>query len=130
LEPKLEPHLDTITAGGTNWATVCLNCGASLDGPFCAHCGQRALPPHPTTRELAGDAYQELVGWDGKVADTIRLLLRHPGELTRRMLDGQRSRYISPVRLYLTCSVLYFLAVAAVPLPDTARFEVSFGIGG
>ena len=130
----MDADLETTTAEGTNWATVCLNCGTPLRGAFCSQCGQRALPPHPTTRDLAGDAYSELVGWDGKVAETIRLLLRHPGELTRRLLNGQRSRYISPVRLYLTCSVLYFLLAAAAPLPDTADLEVgvgfSFGFGG
>jgi hypothetical protein len=74
--------LETTAADVTHhWSTTCLNCGRPLSGPFCSHCGQRAIPPHPTTRDLAGDAYSELVGWDGKVADTIRLLLRHPGEL-------------------------------------------------
>ena len=130
----MDAGFETTTADGPNWAAVCLNCGTPLRGVFCSHCGQRALPPHPTIRELAGDAYSELVGWDGKVADTIRLLLRHPGELTGRLLNGQRSRYISPVRLYLTCSVLYFLLAAAAPLPDTADLDVSvgfsFGVGG
>jgi hypothetical protein len=127
--PDVDADLETTTADGTNWATVCLNCDAPLRGAFCSRCGQRALPPHPTTKELAGDAYSELVGWDGKVAKTIRLLLRHPGELTRRLLNGQRSRYISPVRLYLICSLLYFLVVAAAPLPDVGTFDVSVGVG-
>jgi hypothetical protein len=67
------------------------------------------------------------------VADTIRLLLRHPGELTRRLLNGQRSRFISPVRLYLICSLLYFLLASTAPLPDMADADVdvgvSFGVG-
>ena len=125
----MDADLETPVADINSWSTTCLNCGAPLSGAFCSHCGQRALPPHPTTRELAGDAYNELVGWDGKVADTMRLLLRHPGELTRRLLDGQRQRFISPVRLYLTCSVLYFLVVAAAPPPDVEAFDISFGIG-
>ena len=127
----MDADLETTAADGTNWATVCLNCGTPLRGAFCSHCGQRALPPHPTTRDLAGDAYSELVGWDGKVAETIRMLLRYPGELTRRLLNGQRSRYISPVRLYLICSLLYFLVASAAPLPDVTDVDVgvSFGFG-
>ena len=108
---------------------TCLNCGAELAGRFCAHCGQRNVPPRPTLRELIGDAYGELVGWDGKLVRTIVLLLRSPGALARAILDGHRASYISPVRLYLACSLLYFLVSAAVPDPNVARtFDVGVGV--
>jgi hypothetical protein len=35
-----------------------------------------------------GEAYGELVGWDGKFATTARTLLTKPGALTREFLDG------------------------------------------
>ena len=98
-----------------DWSTACLNCGATLGGAFCADCGQRAAPPHPTLRQLGGEAFSELSGWDGKVAETMRALLRAPGKLTVEFLEGRRARYISPLRLYLTCSVIYFLIAAATP---------------
>jgi hypothetical protein len=98
-----------------SWRVKCLNCGAALAGPFCAECGQRALPPHPSVRELVSDAVAEFSGWDGKFAETIRLLLRKPGELTRQWLEGRRAAFISPLRLYLTASVVYFLLAAAAP---------------
>jgi len=108
---------------------ACLNCGAALAGPFCSHCGQRVIPPHPTTKELVGDAYDELVGWDGKFARTMRLLLTRPGELTRAAIEGQRNRYVRPVKLYLSCSVLFFLVQAGVPVPVVdADFEIGFGV--
>jgi hypothetical protein len=86
-----------------------------MTGPFCSQCGQRAIPPHPTVSELAGDAFGELSGWDGKLVETFRLLLTRPGALTKRFLDGQRVRYVSPVRLYLGCSIAYFLVASAAP---------------
>jgi hypothetical protein len=111
------------------WASTCLNCDSPLAGPFCGHCGQRALPPHPTAHELAGDAFSELAGWDGKVAATLRTLFLRPGELTRVLLEGKRARYISPVRLYLTCSLVYFLVAAIVPTPADMQFDVEVGFG-
>lgn len=112
------------------WATTCQNCGAALDGKFCPACGQRAIPPRPTMRELAGDAWDELSGWDGKLARTLRLLLRRPGELTVATLEGRRARYVSPVRLYLMCSLLYFLVAAGVPVQQLdVSFDVGVGIG-
>ena len=108
--------------------TTCLNCGAALRGRFCATCGQRDVPAHPTLRELAGDTWNELIGWDGKLARTVRTLFRHPGELTRALLEGQRVRYVSPVRLYLACSLVYFVVAAAAPLPEL-EFEAGFSVG-
>jgi len=92
----------------------CNNCGAALNGAFCAACGQRSVPINPTVSELAGDAWNELSGYDGRFAATFRGLLR-PGQLTADYLQGRRARYLSPVRLYLICSVVYFLFAAAAP---------------
>src|SRR6185436_2981290 len=108
----------------------CLNCGAGVTGRFCAHCGQRDVPPRPTLAELVGDAYGELVGWDGKLARTLLLLVRSPGALARAILEGERAKFISPVRLYFACSLAYFLVSAAVPDPNVARsFDVGISLG-
>ncbi len=113
------------------WDTNCLNCGAALGGPFCSQCGQRAVPPDPSVRELVGEAFAELSGWDGKFAETIRSLIRRPGELTRQFIAGRRLSQISPVRLYLTMSLVYFVAAAAAPtLQPRSGVEVpGFSIG-
>jgi hypothetical protein len=125
-------RIDSAREG--SWASACQNCGAPLTGRFCSSCGQRAIPPRPTVRELAGDAWNELVGWDGKFLRTLRMLVRHPGELTRAAIEGRRARYISPVRLYLVCSIVYFLVAAAAPLPDeevavTVGFDAGLDVG-
>lgn len=93
----------------------CLNCDAELSGPFCAQCGQRDVPPYPSVRELAIDAVSEFSGWDGRLLATTRALLLRPGSLTLEFLEGRRARYISPLRLYLSASVIYFLLSAAAP---------------
>ena len=115
LPDRLQSTLGTASDLAASWRVKCLNCGAPLAGHFCAECGQRAMPPHPTVRQLVGDALAEFSGWDGKFAATIRMLLAKPGELTRQWLEGRRVHYISPLRLYLTASVLYFLVAAAAP---------------
>ena len=95
--------------------SACLNCGSPLVGQFCADCGQRDIPPYPSVRELAVDAFWELSGWDGRFATTVRALVRRPGMLTREFLEGRRARYISPLRLYLMASLVYFVLAAAAP---------------
>ena len=115
IEKEAPVTARTAPPAASSWDTACLNCGSSLTGPFCAECGQRAIPPHPTLRELAGEAFVEFSGWDGKLAETIRALIRKPGKLTIEFLEGRRARYISPLRLYLTASVVYFVLAAASP---------------
>src|SRR5262245_45701822 len=111
--------------GSERTGEECLNCGEPLSGPFCSKCGQRAIPAYPTLRELAGDAWQELSGYDGRVVRTFRSLMRRPGALTVEVLEGHRARYVSPVRVYLVASVIYFLVSAASPNvikpPDPVR---------
>jgi hypothetical protein len=92
----------------------CLNCGAELSGAFCSACGQRAVPANPSVSEIAGDAWEELSGYDGRIAATFRALL-HPGRLTTNYIEGRRARFLPPVRLYLLVSFFYFVISAAAP---------------
>jgi hypothetical protein len=108
----------------------CLNCSAPLQGAFCAECGQRVVPPHPTIRELAGDAWHELTGYDGRIMATLRGLAR-PGFLTQEYLGGRRAHYLPPVRVYLIVSVIYFVIAASVPDDMAIREDGSItGPGG
>jgi len=94
---------------------TCLNCGAALDGPFCSHCGQKAVHPKPTLHELLDDALEEFLHFDGKIIQTLRTLVTRPGQLTVDVIAGRRARYIAPLRLYLTISVVFFVVAALSP---------------
>ena len=116
-----------LPTADNRWQVQCLNCEAPLHGPCCSCCGQRAIPPHPTLRQLAGDAVDEFSGWDGRFAETLRALFRKPGELTRQWLEGRRAHFISPWRLYLTTSLVYFAVTAAAPNIRPTRDGVDLG---
>jgi hypothetical protein len=75
-------------------------------------------------RHFTHDAVHEFLHLDGKIFQTLKLLISKPGELTLEYFRGRRARYISPVRLYLTCSLLYFAISAVAPAPN-ARWEVT-----
>ena len=93
----------------------CLNCGAALQGRYCSECGQRYSPHHLGFHDLVHDAVHEFLHLDGKIFRTMKLLVMKPGALTREFLEGRRARYISPIRLYLTWSVIFFALIAIVP---------------
>lgn len=93
----------------------CLNCGSQLSGRWCATCGQRAVALRPSLHELLHEAFHELSHFDGKIIRTVKLLLFKPGALTNEFLDGMRVRSVTPIRLYLLCSILFFGAMSLVP---------------
>lgn len=88
----------------------CLNCGRALVGPYCAHCGQKTPHPDLTLREFLHETTHELTHWEGKIPRTLKTLYREPGRLTIDFLSGRRARWLPPLRLYLICSLAYFLS--------------------
>jgi hypothetical protein len=92
----------------------CANCQAPLSGAFCAHCGQKVKPLDPTLRELATDTLGDVTDVDGKLLRSVRYLFTRPGFLSREHAEGRRASYVSPVRLYLVFSVLFFAAASLV----------------
>jgi hypothetical protein len=95
--------------------TVCANCGGELGGAYCHACGQKAAGLDVSLHDFFHDALHEFVHVDGKIIQTVRMLIMKPGMLTKEFLSGRRARYISPLRVYLTCSVLFFGLAALAP---------------
>ncbi len=90
----------------------CLNCGHAADGNFCAHCGQENKDHTVALRPLLSDLLAELASWDSKLLRTVAALLFRPGFLSNEYNAGRRIGYVSPLKLYLTASVLFFLVLA------------------
>jgi hypothetical protein len=85
----------------------CLNCGARLDGAYCSSCGQRAHL-HRSLVHLGHDILHGVFHFEGKMWRTIPELFFHPGRLTRRYIDGERAKFVSPMALYLFTVFLMF----------------------
>lgn len=114
---------------------VCANCEAVLTGPYCAQCGQKVVPANISLREFLHETTHELTEWDGKVPQTLKTLVFRPGQLTIDFLAGKRARWLAPLRLYLLCSVAYFLtaplleAVTHRAARQTARVTITSSSG-
>ena len=72
--------------------TVCRNCGAALDGPYCRQCGQKAHV-HRSVGVIVHDLVHGVLHLDGKLWRTLPLLTWRPGELTRRYVHGERAKF-------------------------------------
>src|SRR6266516_2063592 len=91
--------------------THCENCGAQLEGHWCAKCGQPAIDYRRSFRHVIVDLLDEFLNWDSKFFRTLGLLVIRPWKLTNQFLAGHRVRYVHPLRLYLLASILFFFAV-------------------
>src|SRR5271156_5909995 len=101
---------------------ACRNCGAPASGKFCPECGQTTAPHPPTAREFLHEFVAQYVAVEGSLWITLKKLAQ-PGTLTLEYFAGRKRRYIHPLRLYLTASVVFFL-VAQVFLP-TAEVRIA-----
>jgi Protein of unknown function (DUF3667) len=107
----------------------CLNCAAPLQGPYCHACGQKAIHPIANVHDFVHEATHEFLHLDGKILNTVKLLVVKPGQLTREFVEGRRARYISPLRVYLTFSLIFFFLAAVVPGARKSFISVGPGKG-
>ena len=92
---------DTGEGNANTQATIeCPNCGTSFSGNYCPQCGQKAKT-HRTLTAIAHDLIHGVLHLDGKLSHTLPLLIFKPGRLTRRYIDGERAKFVSPMSMFL-----------------------------
>jgi hypothetical protein len=113
----VEPRAGEAAADGHTHERNCLNCGAPLNGPYCARCGQKAHV-HRSLRAFMGDFVAGVLNFEGKFWRTLPMLAWRPGIRTRRYIDGQRARFISPIALFLFSVFLLFGTIQLIGGPS------------
>jgi hypothetical protein len=92
----------------------CPNCSHQKVARYCAYCGQnhrdyrRSLPPMVV--ELLREAFE----LDGRILQSLKLLFFQPGQLSIEFSHNRRASHVSPVRLYLFASILFFFTLSQV----------------
>lgn len=101
----------------------CANCVALVAGHYCGQCGQKAHV-HRSLAAIGHDIMHGVLHLDGKLWNTLPLLTIKPGQLTRRYVEGERAKFVSPMAMFLF-SVFAMFAVfqmvglsVPVDLPD------------
>ena len=110
LEPESgarKPHPDQ--------PETCLNCGTELTGAYCHACGQQGHL-HRTIGAFMQDLLHGALHFEGKLWRTLPMLIFRPGKLTRRYIEGERARFVSPMALFLFGVFLMFAVFQMVGL--------------
>lgn len=90
----------------------CRNCNTPAPGKFCPQCGQDTAPHPPSALEFIHEFASHYIAFEGKLWRTLGLLFFKPGQLTKEYLVGRKQRYVLPLRLYLTISLIFFIALS------------------
>lgn len=60
------------------------------------------------------DTVESLFQIDNRVFRTLKDIFLYPGKVTRDYIAGKRARYLPPLRIYLSMSLVYFLVISLV----------------
>ncbi|WP_374389029.1 DUF3667 domain-containing protein [Brevundimonas sp.] len=93
---------------------VCSDCGAQTSGNFCANCGQ-PTHVHRTLLHLGEELLHGVMHFDARIWRTLPLLWLNPGRLTREWIAGRRTRYVSPLAMFLFTLFVMFFALSFMP---------------
>lgn len=96
--------------------STCLNCGAATSANYCASCGQETRLHVASVAEFFHEFIGHYIALEGKLWQTLWLLLTRPGRLTADYIAGRRARYVAPLRVYLSLSLLFFALLKFGPV--------------
>jgi len=101
----------------------CLNCDAVVPSSdrFCGKCGQENEASPVSFAALLREVWEAFVQIDATLLRTLRLLVFRPGFLSAEYVRGRRSAYLSPFKMYLAVSAVYFLLWGLVVPFDRLR---------
>ncbi|HEX7945978.1 MAG TPA: DUF3667 domain-containing protein [Phenylobacterium sp.] len=96
--------------------TECADCGTETVGRFCHNCGNPSHV-HRTLLHLGEELLHGVMHFDSRTWRTLPLLGLRPGRLTREWVMGKRTRYVSPLAIFLFTIFVMFMALSYLPKP-------------
>jgi hypothetical protein len=98
-EISFQPHSGPATANLPD----CPNCGQPKPHHYCGHCGAEGVSHHELSLKhfLHHTLHEFTHVEDSKVLKTLKFLLFYPGKLTTEYFAGRKTRYLSPIRVFL-----------------------------
>jgi Protein of unknown function (DUF3667) len=88
----------------------CPTCLETVASAFCPGCGERPVsPPDFTLRGILAQMVKVVVGIDGRVVRSLRLLVTRPGALTEAYVEGRRKPFVGPFQLFFLANLAFFV---------------------
>lgn len=121
----VEPSRGEASTAGDG--TACANCGATFTTTYCPECGQKRHV-HRTISAIMHDLIHGVLHLDGKLWRTLPMLVFRPGQLTRRYIEGERAKFVSPMAMFLFSVFAMFAVFQMVGISTPATFDDQIGM--
>lgn len=83
-------------------------------GHYCQNCGQKNIVQHQGFWQLLTHFIYDIFHFDGQFFDTLKHLIFRPGKVPKEYVQGKRSSYLDPIRMYLFTSAVFFLVFFSI----------------
>lgn len=100
--------LDRDKVPNENQSETCFSCGSEITGLYCKDCGQKNDDYRRSIFSLAKEGVASVFSLDSRMWQTWFALLLKPGRVAREYANGKRTKWSSPIRIYLAMSLLLF----------------------
>jgi Protein of unknown function (DUF3667) len=101
---------------------TCPTCGAHSHGKYCPSCGEKRVEERDRYLwHYLKVVFTLAVQLDTKVLRSVLLLVGRPGFMSTEFLEGRRVRYLSPLRLFVLVSVVYYVSLTFMNAHVVAR---------
>lgn len=107
-DPDDVPDPDDDAPSARTVDEICPHCGAERVGIHCHVCGQKYRDAPLTLREFWQHSVETLFDVEQGLLYTVRLAIVNPGTVSRRYLDGESKRFVSPMGYFLLCVTFVF----------------------
>lgn len=87
----------------------CKNCGTTVEGNFCSHCGQSIRVSRINLKNLLNEVSQSVFLINKGFFYTLTNLFIRPGQTIEGFLNGKRKYHFKPIAYVLVFSTIYFL---------------------
>jgi len=101
---------------------ACADCGTETIGRFCHTCGN-ASHVHRTLLHLGEELLHGVMHFDSRAWRTLPRLVFRPGQLTREWCLGKRTRYVSPLAMFLFTVFVMFMLLSYAPEPTESELS-------
>ena len=100
--------LSADTVPDKNQSHHCFSCEAPINGLYCDACGQKNDDFRRSIFSLLKEFLGSITAIESRIWRTWGALLFKPGKVAREFADGKRTKWSSPVRVYLAMSIILF----------------------
>lgn len=91
-----------------NQSHYCFACEEPMTGLYCAACGNKNDDMRRSISSLGIELFSSLTALEGRIWKSLQSLLFKPGQIAREYSNGARTKWTSPIRLYLAMSLILF----------------------